>query len=147
MPDALLIAFISIGGALLGSVVGAVTTYFVQRKLISAQVSRQTEKELLEKRLIALQELNLVVDFVYGNVGSTTGGPVGELFTRIVKESPQHLVFLPTALREDARTLMFQFFGAGRGESINVQPEFMESLRKRALAAIDETYDLYTNDS
>ena len=146
MPDPLLIAVISTGGALLGSIVGAVTTYFVQKKLISAQVSRQTHKELLEKRLVSLQELSLVIDFVYGNVGSTTGGPVGELFTRIVKESPQHLAFLPTALREDARTLMFQFFSAGRGEPINVQHDFMHGLRKRVLAAIDETYELYAHD-
>jgi len=147
MPDAYLIALISSGGALLGSVVGAVTTYIVQRKLIAAQVARQTHKELLEKRLSSLQELTLIIDFVYGNEGSTTGGPVGELFTRIVKESPERLVYLPSPLRDDARKLLFQFFGAGRGEAIKVEHAFMESLRSRALAAIDDAYALYTNDS
>lgn len=146
MSDAFVIALISASGALVGSVVGSITTYFVQRKLIDAQTSRQTYQELLEKRLIALQELNLAIDFTYGNVGSTTGGPVGDLFIRIIKESPQHLAFLPTELREDGRKLMFLFFEAGRGIPITVEDTELQSLRNRILAAIDETYKKYSGD-
>ncbi len=146
MSDALIAAVIGVGGALLGGVIGSVTTYFVQRKLINAQSVRLTHKDLLEKRLAALQELNLLLDFSYGNIGSTTGGPIGDLFVRIVKESPHKLAFLPSELREDGRKLMFKFFEAGRGKAIQVDAGEMDSLRKRVLAAIDETYRKYSSE-
>jgi len=103
MTDAALNALIGAGGALVGSVVGAVTTYFVQKKLIAAQATRELRRDFLGKQLVSLQELNMAIDFVLGNQGRTQGGPVGELFVGIVKESPRHLAFLPADLREDAK--------------------------------------------
>jgi hypothetical protein len=37
---------------------------------------------LLEKRIAALQQINLALDFAFGNAGKTEGGPVGELFAK-----------------------------------------------------------------
>lgn len=146
MSDALVVALIGVGGALLGTAIGSITTYFVQRKLIAAQSLRQTHKDLLEKRLIALQELNLLLDFAYGNIGSTEGGPIGDLFVRIVTESPHRLAFLPGDLREDGRKLMFKFFEGARKKPITVDEKEMDSLRARVVAAIDDTYKKYSAD-
>lgn len=143
MSQPLLIAFIGVGGALLGSVVGAVTTYFVQTKLISTQAGHDTKKSLLEKQLVALQELNLVIDFALGNVGKTEGGPVGDLFESIIKESPKCLSFLPSAIRDDGRKLMFQYFKGARHGTVKLDEQFLESLRDRVNRSIDETYSQY----
>src|SRR5438477_574433 len=127
MGDAALNALIGAGGALAGSVVGAITTYFVQKKLIAAQTSRDLRKDFLGKQLLSLQELNLAIDFALGNEGRTQGGPVAELFVGIVKDSPRHLAFLPAELREDARKLIFEFFKGARGGEVSVDLAFMQS--------------------
>jgi hypothetical protein len=147
MADAMLIALIGAGGALVGSVVGAVTTYFVQKKLITAQASSAIRKDFLGRQLVSLQELNLAIDFVLGNEGKTEGGPVGEMFVGIVKESPRHLAFLPNDLREDARKLFFEFFKGARGGHVTVDLTFMQNLRTRVLAQIDKTFAQYGNDN
>ena len=147
MNEALLIALVGAGGALLGSIVGAVTTYLVQKKLIVAQTSRDLKKEFLGKQLVSLQELNLAIDFVFGNEGKTEGGPVADLFVGIVKDSPRHLAFLPADLREDARKLIFEFFKGGRGGEVKVQHDQISALQKRVLAHIDQTFAEYSHDS
>jgi len=147
MGDAALNALIGAGGALAGSVVGAITTYFVQKKLIAAQTSRDLRKDFLGKQLLSLQELNLAIDFALGNEGRTQGGPVAELFVGIVKDSPRHLAFLPAELREDARKLIFEFFKGARGGEVSVDLAFMQSLRSRVLTQIDKTFAEYSHDS
>lgn len=147
MSQPLLIAFISVGGALLGSIVGAVTTYFVHTKLIEKQAGHETHKSLLEKQLVALQELSLIIDFAFGNVGKTEGGPVGDLFASIVKESPKCLAFLPSSLRDDGRSLMFQYFEGARKGTVNLDEQFLENLRDRVNRAIDDTYNQYSEDA
>jgi hypothetical protein len=147
MTDEMLLALIGAGGALVGSVVGAVTTYFVQKKLIAAQSSRDIKKDFLGRQLVALQELNLAIDFVFGNEGRTEGGPVAEVFVSIIKESPRHLAFLPTDLREDARKLMFEFFKGGRGGDVKVELGQITALQKRVLDQIDKVFAEYSHDS
>jgi hypothetical protein len=147
MADAVLNAVIGAGGALFGSVVGAVTTYFVQKRLIAAQTSSAVHKEFLAKQLVSLQELNLAIDFALGNQGKTEGGPVGEMFIDIVKEAPRHLAFLPNDLRDDARKLFFEFFKGAREGEVNLDLTFMNDLRARALAQIDKTFLEYRHDS
>ena len=147
MTDAIAVALVGAGGALFGSVVGAVTTYFVQKKLIAAQVSRDLKKDFLSKQLVSLQELNLAIDFVLGNEGKTEGGPVAQLFVDLVKESPRHLAFLPADLRDDARKLMYDFFQSARGNDLHVELGFMQGLRSRVLARIDQTFAEYSHDS
>jgi hypothetical protein len=143
MADAALNALVAAGGALVGSVVGAITTYFVQKKLIAAQTSSALQKDFLAKQLVALQELTLAIDFVLGNEGKTEGGPVSEMFVDIVKEAPRHLAFLPNNLRDDARKLFFEFFKGARHGEANLDLAFMESLRTRVLTQIDKTFTQY----
>jgi len=143
MADVALNALIGAAGALVGSVVGAVTTYFVQKKLIAAQTSGALHKEFLAKQLVSLQELNLAIDFALGNEGKTEGGPVSEMFVSIVKEAPRHLAFLPNDLRDDARKLFFEFFKGARHGEVNLDGAFMQGLRARVLAQIDKTFTEY----
>ena len=143
MADALVNALIGAGGALVGSVVGAITTYIVQRKLIAAQTTSALHKDFLAKQLVSLQELNSAIDFVLGNEGRTQGGPVGEMFVDLVKQSPRHLAFLPKDIRDDARKLFFEFFKGARGGEVNVKLDFMQSLQSRVLTQIDKTFAEY----
>jgi hypothetical protein len=147
MTDAVLNALVGAGGALAGSVIGAVTTYFVQKKLIAAQTSSAVHKEFLAKQLVSLQELNLAIDFALGNEGKVEGGPVSEMFVGIVKEAPRHLAFLPNDLRDDARKLFFEFFKGARDGDVHLDLAFMEGLRTRVLAQIDKTFAEYGHDS
>lgn len=147
MNDTVLIAIIGVLGALGGSVIGAVVTYFVQRKLLDSETKRTAHLRLLEKRIAALQQINLALDFAFGNTGKTEGGPVGELFVKIVHEMPLHIAFLPREMRTDARNLMFQFFSAARTGTANFDGDALTALRDNVQKAIDESYEQYSNGS
>jgi hypothetical protein len=146
MPDTLLAALVGAGGALIGSVVGAITTFLVQKRLIAAQASREIRRDSLSRQLVALQELNLAIDFAYGNVGTTAGGPVGELFVAIVRDSPRHLAFLPADLRVDARSLLFEYFKGAKNGAITIDDAATKSLQARVLGHIDRVFTEYSNE-
>lgn len=147
MSDTVLIAIIGVLGALGGSVVGAVVTYFVQRKLLDSGTKRTAHLRLPEKRLAALQQINLALDFAFGNAGKSEGGPVGEPFVKIVHEMPLHIAFLPSGMRSDARNLMFQFFAAARTGTANFDGDALKALRDNVQKQIDESYEQYSNAS
>jgi hypothetical protein len=145
MDNSIFIALISVFGVLVGSIVGAVVTYYVQKRLLDAQTNRNIHSNLLEKRITALQQLNLALDFIFGNIGKTEGGPVGELFRKIIHEMPMHLIFLPAEIREEARDLMFKYFAGARDGTMNLDHDSITGLRKKVLKLIDESYELYSN--
>jgi hypothetical protein len=144
MDTTILITLISTGGALVGSVIGSVVTYNVQRRLLDAEAKRNTFSHLLEKRLGALQHVNLALDFAFGNIGRTQGGPVGDLFTKIVHDMPMHIAFLPEDIRTEARELMFKFFAGSRDGTVNLEQDALTQLRAKVLTLIDENYKLYS---
>ena len=148
MSATLLAALVGALGALLGSVVGAITTYLVQKRLITAQAAKELHRDSLTRQLIALQELNLAIDFAYGNVGETQGsGPIKELFVNIVRDSPRHIAFLPTDLRNDGRDLIFEYFKGARGGAIRFDDAALAALRARVLIHIDELFNEYSRNN
>ena len=140
MDTTLLTAIIGAGGALLGSVIGGISTFIIQSKLLDNATDRQIAIKLQDRRLDALQNLLIAIDVVVGNVGKTEGGEVGKLFGSIVHELPKHIPFLPPDLREKAQDLLHQFFTGSRTGEMKVLHKDVMHLKNSALRAIDDLY-------
>ena len=140
MNISLLTALVGAGGALVGSIVGGVITYFIQSKLLHQSALRDEASRLQDRRLDALQNIVIAVDVVLGNEGRTEGGEIATLMSNIIHELPKHIPFLPPDLRDEARSLMLQFFASARVGEMNVNLETMTTLKNNALQAIDLCY-------
>lgn len=140
MDTSIVTAFIGAGSALLGSVVGGVVTYTIQSKLLNTASKRNEASKLIERRLNALQNMVVAIDVVLGNEGTTEGGEISKLMNSVIHELPKHIPFLPTNLRDDALSLLHQFFAGAKTGEMKVELPVMIELKIKALDAIDESY-------
>ena len=142
-------AVIGAMGAIIGGILVTIGSYFAQQTLLRSQTREYAFKDLLQKRLVALQNLVYAVDFIEGNDGKELEGLLSEMYHNIVKDNSCNISFFPEEIREDARKLIHKCYESFQSPKLEVYTDFsgdlIDSLKKRTLKIVDETYDQYTN--